>query len=59
MIKYYSIEERLYKLTNKQVKELNKLFPYDVKTNDQIHSYRLEWIEKNGKYIATCQNLAY
>lgn len=60
MKNYFSIEGKLYTLTNKQKKELEKLFPnagergYESQWSDY-----LEWIETNGKYISTCQNLAY
>lgn len=57
MKNYYSIEGRLYTLTNKQVKELNKLYPYNPKID--THSEMLIWIEKNGTLIGSCQNLAY
>jgi hypothetical protein len=59
MKNYFSIEGKLYTLTNKQVKKINKLFPYDLKTNDDNHEARLQWIECNGKLIGTCENLAY
>lgn len=56
MKNYYSIEGRLYTLTNAKVKQLNSLFP--EQTDDNWAEY-LEWIEKNGKLIGSCQNYAY
>lgn len=57
MKNYYSIEGKLYSLTNKQKKELEKLHP-SVQTNEQ-HEEKLQWIEDNGKYIGPCENFAY
>ena len=54
---YYSIEGRLYTLSNSKVEKLKILFP-EEKRDDDWDDF-LEWIETNGRYIDVCQNYAY
>lgn len=58
MTNYYSVDGILYSLTNKQKKELDKLYP-SIHLTDDEHYARLKWIEDNGKLIGHCENLAY
>jgi hypothetical protein len=56
---YYSIEGKLYVLTVKQVRKLERLYPLSFALINDNHEAKLLWIEKNGKFLGTCENLAY
>lgn len=51
-MKHYEVEGLVYKLTDKQDKEFEKLFPYDDRSiDDEINSYAKSWIMSHGKFM--------
>ncbi|MDR0603933.1 MAG: hypothetical protein LBG80_06495 [Bacteroidales bacterium] len=50
---YYVIESAIYTLTEKKETKLKTIFPHYWKDGEEKREERLQWIEKNGKFIAT------